>query len=329
MFVTGFGIGLVMQVLVVAVQNAVGYEDLGVATSGNTLFRNIGSSVGTAVIGTIFATELASRWRRLPPRLGGPAQHVPPQRGHLGQTPAGASTTPFWPPTPPLDTAFKVAGFVSIVAFIASWFIRELPMRTTLTTEDLGARSGPLARRLAVGDPPGPRRPGRPTADAPMAPGWPPRPAWTFRSRTAGCWSSCAGTRSRPGGAGRQSEDRALRAQRCGRHLLERGLLTDAAAGTLVDVGRRRRRGRKRRRGRGRALPAAAIPTVSLSPSGAVVADQIIDTVRNRLDSFGGLVAGAVPRAGAGPGPVRLGHRPGHARQGVGRRGTTPLDSGN
>ena len=60
MFVTGFGIGLVMQVLVVAVQNAVHYDQLGVATSGNTLFRNIGSSVGTAIVGTIFATELAS-----------------------------------------------------------------------------------------------------------------------------------------------------------------------------------------------------------------------------------------------------------------------------
>jgi hypothetical protein len=49
-----------MQVLVVAVQNAVGYEDLGVATSGNTLFRNVGSSIGTAIVGTIFATTLAS-----------------------------------------------------------------------------------------------------------------------------------------------------------------------------------------------------------------------------------------------------------------------------
>jgi predicted MFS family arabinose efflux permease len=44
MFIADCGIGLVMQVLVVAVQNAVGYEDLGVATSGNTLLRNIGSA---------------------------------------------------------------------------------------------------------------------------------------------------------------------------------------------------------------------------------------------------------------------------------------------
>ena len=64
MFITGCGIGLVMQVLVVAVQNAVPYKDLGVATSGNTLLRNVGSSVGTAVVGTIFATELATNLAR-------------------------------------------------------------------------------------------------------------------------------------------------------------------------------------------------------------------------------------------------------------------------
>jgi DNA-binding MarR family transcriptional regulator len=37
-----------------------------------------------------------------------------------------------------LDKAFKVAGFVSVAAFVASWFIQEKPMRTTVTAEDLG-----------------------------------------------------------------------------------------------------------------------------------------------------------------------------------------------
>jgi EmrB/QacA subfamily drug resistance transporter len=49
--VVGVGLGMVMQVLVLAVQNAVDFEDLGVATSGATLFRFIGGSVGTAVLG--------------------------------------------------------------------------------------------------------------------------------------------------------------------------------------------------------------------------------------------------------------------------------------
>src|SRR5690606_38780858 len=59
MLVLGLGLGLVMQVLVIAVQNAVDYKDLGVATSGAMLFRLIGGSFGTAVLGAIFAARLA------------------------------------------------------------------------------------------------------------------------------------------------------------------------------------------------------------------------------------------------------------------------------
>ena len=60
MFVLGLGLGLVMQVLVLAVQNAVDYAELGVATSGATLFRSIGGSLGTAVLGAIFTNRLTS-----------------------------------------------------------------------------------------------------------------------------------------------------------------------------------------------------------------------------------------------------------------------------
>ena len=58
MFVLGLGLGLVMQVLVLAVQNAVPYSELGVATSGATLFRSIGGSFGASVLGAIFASQL-------------------------------------------------------------------------------------------------------------------------------------------------------------------------------------------------------------------------------------------------------------------------------
>ena len=61
MFVLGLGLGMVMQVLVLAVQNAVDYSDLGVATSGATLFRSIGGSLGTATLGAIFANRLSER----------------------------------------------------------------------------------------------------------------------------------------------------------------------------------------------------------------------------------------------------------------------------
>jgi EmrB/QacA subfamily drug resistance transporter len=143
MFVTGLGIGLVMQILVVAVQNAVGYEDLGVATSGNTLLRNIGASVGTAAIGTIFASQLASRladaFPTAPPgslstsTLNGDAIAKLPEDIQSGVLKAFSGA---------LDRAFLIAGFVSIVAFIAAWFIKELPMRTTVAANDLSNAFG-------------------------------------------------------------------------------------------------------------------------------------------------------------------------------------------
>ncbi|MEU6480050.1 MFS transporter [Streptomyces sp. NPDC047017] len=71
MAVLGAGIGLVMPVLVLAVQNSVRPADLGTATSANNYFRQIGGSVGAAIFGTLFADRLADALRdRLPPRAG-------------------------------------------------------------------------------------------------------------------------------------------------------------------------------------------------------------------------------------------------------------------
>src|SRR5437588_7605063 len=67
MLVLGVGLGMVMQVLVIAVQNAVDYADLGVATSGATLFRLIGGSLGTAILGAIFAARPSANLDRLLP----------------------------------------------------------------------------------------------------------------------------------------------------------------------------------------------------------------------------------------------------------------------
>ncbi|MFD7936248.1 MFS transporter [Streptomyces sp. NPDC059755] len=72
MAVLGAGIGLVMPVLVLAVQNSVRPADLGTATSANTYFRQIGGSVGAAIFGTLFADRLTDALHtRLPVRRGG------------------------------------------------------------------------------------------------------------------------------------------------------------------------------------------------------------------------------------------------------------------
>ncbi len=72
MAVLGAGIGMVMPVLILAVQNSVRPADLGTATSANNYFRQIGGSVGAAIFGTLFADRLAAALaERLPTRAGG------------------------------------------------------------------------------------------------------------------------------------------------------------------------------------------------------------------------------------------------------------------
>ncbi|MEU6850068.1 MFS transporter [Actinacidiphila alni] len=61
MAVLGLGIGLMLPVLVLAVQNSVRPADIGSATSANNYFRQIGGSVGAAIFGTLFADRLAKR----------------------------------------------------------------------------------------------------------------------------------------------------------------------------------------------------------------------------------------------------------------------------
>jgi predicted MFS family arabinose efflux permease len=56
-FLLGSSLGLIIQVLVIAVQNTVNYADLGAATSGATFFRTIGGSFGVSIFGAIFATS--------------------------------------------------------------------------------------------------------------------------------------------------------------------------------------------------------------------------------------------------------------------------------
>ena len=105
MFVLGFGLGLVMQVLVLAVQNAVDYSELGVATSGATLFRSIGGSFGASVLGAIFANQLAHNL----------ADAVPGQRGAPGGrfNPADARSSYRPPCTTPTCTPSRTRSMSS------------------------------------------------------------------------------------------------------------------------------------------------------------------------------------------------------------------------
>ncbi|AWL38184.1 MFS transporter [Streptomyces sp. SM18] len=139
-FVFGAGLGLVMQVLVLAVQNAVGYEDLGVATSGATFFRSIGASFGVAVFGTIFTNRLTGKLqaalsgRSLPPGTDAGSLAADPRA--LGRLPADLRPAVLDAYSNSITDVFLYAVPVVLVAFLFAWFLREDPLRGSVTAPD-------------------------------------------------------------------------------------------------------------------------------------------------------------------------------------------------
>jgi len=140
MLLLGLGMGLVMQVLVIAVQNAVDHRDLGVATSGNSLFRSIGGSVGTAVLGAIFAARLRAELAvRVP---GGEMRGL--SLDAIAQLPPAIRDSYAHAFTASIDTIFLVATVIAVLGFALSWLLPERPLRDTVaaTSADVGQEVG-------------------------------------------------------------------------------------------------------------------------------------------------------------------------------------------
>ncbi len=148
MVILGLGLGMVMQVLVLAAQNAVDYSQLGVATSGSTLFRQIGGSIGVSIFGAIFANRLAQELAsRLPhgvriPKAANPAavRDLPPAV-HLPYVQAFASS---------LRPVFLAAAGISLFAFALTWLLREVPLREKTRFEAAGDAIPPPAPVVAT-----------------------------------------------------------------------------------------------------------------------------------------------------------------------------------
>jgi EmrB/QacA subfamily drug resistance transporter len=152
--VVGLGLGMVMQVLVIAVQNAVDYDRLGVATSGAILFRLVGGSIGTSVLGAIFAARLAGHLSAA---------------GSLGALSAGTLTPHALAALPEavraayaqafaasLGSVFAVATVVGAIGFALVWLLPERPLRRTLaaaTAEDMGGDVGEAFAMSTADDP--------------------------------------------------------------------------------------------------------------------------------------------------------------------------------
>lgn len=138
-FVFGFGLGLVIQVLVLIVQNAVSYEDLGVATAGVTFFRSIGAAFGVAVFGTIFTSRLddklrepsrARRSRRRPPRSK-------PDPRSISELPPELRPSALHAYATSITDVFLYAAPVVLLAFVLAWLFKETRLRGSVTAPDM------------------------------------------------------------------------------------------------------------------------------------------------------------------------------------------------
>ncbi|HUK94289.1 MAG TPA: MDR family MFS transporter [Gaiellaceae bacterium] len=133
MLVVGVGIGLVMQVLVLVVQNAARPEDMGVVTSTATFFRSVGGSFGVAIFGAIFASGLSAQLAKLPPsltaHLGGGVHLNPEQVRHLPPAVHDVFLQAF---AHSLHGVFLWGVAMTVIPFGLSWLLKEVPLRTTV-----------------------------------------------------------------------------------------------------------------------------------------------------------------------------------------------------
>ncbi|GED87271.1 EmrB/QacA family drug resistance transporter [Streptomyces sp. 6-11-2] len=140
-FVFGVGLGLVMQVLVLIVQNAVSYEDLGVATSGATFFRSIGASFGVAIFGTVFASRLGEKLTAaftgvpLPP--GGSANALESDPRGIAALPATLRPAALHAYASAITDVFLYAAPVALLGFVLAWFLKEDRLRGSVTAPDV------------------------------------------------------------------------------------------------------------------------------------------------------------------------------------------------
>ncbi|GGT63277.1 MDR family MFS transporter [Streptomyces purpureus] len=162
MFVLGIGIGLCMQVLTIAVQNTVGYADLGTATSGVTFFRTLGSSFGTAVFGTLYANSLApnlSQGIGEAARAAGARDPASQQEiARAAQSPQGVHDLPAEQSGPivqayadTLHTVFLWTVPVAVVGFLVALFLKQVRLRDVARSSAPDMGEG-FASPTTVGD---------------------------------------------------------------------------------------------------------------------------------------------------------------------------------
>ncbi|WP_422743320.1 DHA2 family efflux MFS transporter permease subunit [Mycobacterium sp. WMMD1722] len=143
LLVLGAGIGLSMQVLILIVQNTVDFTDLGVATSGVTFFRTIGSSFGAAIFGSMFSNFLEDRLPGAMAASGAPPEAATsPQALHALSGEVAAPIIAAYADS--LSKVFLLAAPFALVGLVLACFLKQVPLRDVAASgsTDLGEGFG-------------------------------------------------------------------------------------------------------------------------------------------------------------------------------------------
>jgi len=140
MLVLGAGLGMVMQVLVLAVQNAVDHRDLGTATSAATFFRSMGGALGVAVFGALLSNRLA---QYIPERLAAAGVEGGAGGRDLLGTPDAIAALPgpvrdavLGGFADSLSDIYTIAIPIALFGFVVVLFLPELPLRTSIRDQE-------------------------------------------------------------------------------------------------------------------------------------------------------------------------------------------------
>jgi EmrB/QacA subfamily drug resistance transporter len=137
MLIFGMGIGTLLHMLVLIVQNSVDHRDLGVATSATAFFRSMGGSFGVAIYGAIFNARLFAELPRLVPAdalaaVGGDATRLLNSPAELRLLPPPVLQGIVEAVVRGTQTVFLWAMVPVAVGFVLAWFLKEIPLRDTV-----------------------------------------------------------------------------------------------------------------------------------------------------------------------------------------------------
>ena len=129
MTLLGIGMGNVMQVLIIAVQNSVHPRDVGVATSGSTFFRSMGGTIGTALFGAVMTSQLMARLTAsLPADASGSLSldQLTSNMTSIAALPEPVRNMVLESFTGALDRVFLTAVPILAIGFILTWFLKDI-----------------------------------------------------------------------------------------------------------------------------------------------------------------------------------------------------------